>query len=176
MISSKQELKEYLNRDLCKYPKTNNFKSFFRKNFYYLVKKFIIYLRKSEYFYNNKKMIRYLLFSRKKNRIGYLLNIEIPINVFGPGLLIYHGNIVINSECQVGSNCSFHGGNCIGNKGLSGGGLPIIGDNCDFGYGSVAIGKIVIGDNCVIGANAVVTKSFKKDSIIVGVPARLINR
>ena len=176
MISSKKELKEYLKKDLCDYPDTKNFKSFFRKDFYYLIKKFLISLRKSEYYYNTRKIVRYLFASRKKNKLGYLLNIEIPINVFGPGLMIYHSGIVINSECKIGNNCRLHGNNCVGNKGSNGGDVPVIGNNCDFGYGSVAIGDITIGNNCVIGANAVVVDSFEDNSTIVGVPGKVIKK
>ena len=33
-----------------------------------------------------------------------------------------------------------------------------------------------IGDNCVIGSNAVVTKNFLKNSIIAGVPAKVLKK
>ena len=37
------------------------------------------------------------------------------------------------------------------------------------------LGNITIEDNVIIGANAVVLKDIKKDSVVVGVPGRIIN-
>lgn len=53
-------------------------------------------------------------------------------------------------------------------------GPVIIGDNVWIGEGVVIMPGVEIGDNCIIGANAVVTKSFPKNVVIGGNPARLI--
>lgn len=53
-------------------------------------------------------------------------------------------------------------------------GPVIIGDNVWIGEGVVIMPGVEIGNNCIIGANAVVTRSFPKDSVIGGNPARLI--
>lgn len=50
----------------------------------------------------------------------------------------------------------------------------VIGDNVFIGTGSIILKGVSIGDNSVIGAGSVVTKSFPKDSILAGNPARLI--
>ena len=52
----------------------------------------------------------------------------------------------------------------------------IIGNNVWIGENVCILPGVTIGDGCVIGANAVVTKSFNDNTIIVGVPATRINR
>jgi acetyltransferase-like isoleucine patch superfamily enzyme len=53
-------------------------------------------------------------------------------------------------------------------------GPVVIADNVWIGEGVCIFPNVSIGENCIIGANAVVTKSFTKNSVIAGVPARLI--
>jgi acetyltransferase-like isoleucine patch superfamily enzyme len=53
-------------------------------------------------------------------------------------------------------------------------GAVVIEDNVWIGEGACILPNVTIGANSVIGANAVVTKSFPKNSIIGGVPAKLI--
>jgi len=53
-------------------------------------------------------------------------------------------------------------------------GEVIIKDNVWVGESVVILPGVTIGENCVIGANSVITKSFPKNSIIGGNPAKLI--
>lgn len=54
-------------------------------------------------------------------------------------------------------------------------GRPItIGDNCWFGAGAMVMPGVTVGDNCVVAAGAVVTKDVPDDSLVGGVPAKLI--
>ena len=53
-------------------------------------------------------------------------------------------------------------------------GCPIIEENVEIGAGAKIIGSVKIGKNSKIGANAVVTKSFPENSVLVGVPAKNI--
>lgn len=49
-----------------------------------------------------------------------------------------------------------------------------INDNCWVGAGSTILDGVEIGEGCVIAAGSVVTKSFKSNLIIGGVPAKVI--
>jgi acetyltransferase-like isoleucine patch superfamily enzyme len=53
-------------------------------------------------------------------------------------------------------------------------GAVIIEDNVWIGEGVAILANVVIGKNSIIGANAVVTKSFPANSVIGGIPAKLI--
>lgn len=49
-----------------------------------------------------------------------------------------------------------------------------IGNGCWIGAKVVILKNVELGDGCVVGAGAVVTKSFPDNSVIAGVPARLL--
>lgn len=53
-------------------------------------------------------------------------------------------------------------------------GAVIIEDNVWLGEGVVVLPGVTIGENSIIGANAVVTKSIPKNSVVGGNPARII--
>jgi maltose O-acetyltransferase len=50
-----------------------------------------------------------------------------------------------------------------------------IGSNVWIGTRVIIMPGVTIGDNSIIGAGAVVTKSFPENSVIAGVPAKIIN-
>lgn len=53
-------------------------------------------------------------------------------------------------------------------------GKIVIGNNVFIGFNAIVMPGVVVGDNCVIGAGSVVTKSVPSDSVVAGVPARVI--
>jgi acetyltransferase-like isoleucine patch superfamily enzyme len=50
-----------------------------------------------------------------------------------------------------------------------------IGNNCWIGAHAIILKDVDLGDGCVVGAGAVVTKSFPADSVIAGIPAKLLS-
>lgn len=167
MISTREELKNVIELEK---------KGYSRKS---LIRRYLRELRICEY-YNNcaggggiTKLL-FKLHNHYRNKIGLQLGFEIPLNVFGKGLHIFHtGNIIVNENSSVGEYCTIIGTTCLGSK--NGGNGPSIGNHCELGMNSVVIGNVRIGDNVYIGAGAVVTKSFEQNEIsLVGVPAKVV--
>ena len=50
----------------------------------------------------------------------------------------------------------------------------VIGNNCWLGGGVTILAGVTVGDGCVIAAGSVVTKSMPANSIVAGVPAKVI--
>lgn len=57
---------------------------------------------------------------------------------------------------------------------IHGYGKIIIGDNTFIGANAMVLPNVNIGKNCVIGAGAIVTHSIPDNSVVAGVPARVI--
>lgn len=95
----------------------------------------------------------------------------------GPGLLVNHGQVIIDGTTTIGPLCNIAPFVTIGlNTGgpdasLSG---PTIGRNVFIGTGAKILGPISIGDNARIGANSVVMDDVPANCTAVGVPARVI--
>jgi serine O-acetyltransferase len=138
-------------------------------------------LRKAEYYHNCKSSFIYKPYNAylafKLHRSELKLGFHIPLNVFGPGLFIYHyGTILVNPKTRVGANCSLQNLVGIAGKSAVDGRSPTIGDNMFIGQGAFIVGDISIADGIVIGAHSVVTASFLEPNItIAGSPARKIS-
>lgn len=96
----------------------------------------------------------------------------------GLGFVIRHvGAIVIGGKSQIGENCEIRQGVTLGgNLGKENHGTtqPILGKNILVGAGAKILGPVKIGDNCIIGANAVVIRDIPENSVVGGVPARIL--
>jgi len=95
----------------------------------------------------------------------------------GRGTKFAYGGIavVIHTNSIIGENCTI--GQCVTIGGRTGhGGPPIISDNVYIGPGVRLLGNYTIGNNVVIGANSVVLDEVGENSIVVGIPGKVVSR
>jgi len=83
--------------------------------------------------------------------------------------------VVIHKRCVIGDDCIIGSNVTIGGKSQSIG-VPIIGEGCFISTGAKILGNIKIGNNCVVGANAVVVASVPDNSVVAGIPAKIIKQ
>lgn len=85
-------------------------------------------------------------------------------------VIAHFGGITFFPE-SCGSHIYLRQGVTVGNSGK---GNPKIGNYVEFGANSIVVGPISIGNNVVIGAGSVVTKDVPDNSVVAGVPAKVI--
>ena len=122
-----------------------------------------------------------LIVSTSFNNLGKHITIG---NNVGLGEFAYlggAGGLTIGDDCIIGQYFSCHPENhnfenqekLIRNQGTTRKGI-VIGKNCWIGAKVTILDGVEIGSNCVIAAGSVVTKSMIADSVIGGVPAKII--
>ena len=166
MIKTKIELKEYIKKDLMRLPALGKGELLF-KEFNYYRRKFMILLRKCEYYKykmgTNKldifSLLHYYICHKSLTKISNMFNLVVPLYSCESGLLLCHPNIIING--RVGTNATFHGNNCLAEKN---GATPTIGNDVEIGYGTIILGGLQIEDNCIIGANSFINKNCHSNS------------
>ena len=131
----------------------------------------------ANYCENSPKLIRgivYRIYYHHSFKFGYEIS---PKTKIGGGLRLPHwgGGIVIHSNAIIGENCEIMQNVTVGNNALkSRDDVAIIGDRVTLCAGSKVIGSVSIGDNVVVGANSVVVKDIPTNTIVAGIPAKII--
>ena len=99
----------------------------------------------------------------------------------GPGLLIVHGwGLVVNKDCQIGSNVTLFNGVVLGRKDTITAtkreiAYPIIENDVWVGPHAVILG-VRVGEGAIVGPSSVVTKDVPPHCVVVGNPARILRR
>lgn len=174
MIRTKADLLEYIQEDKRMQPQPSSFVKRYLGTSGAVVR-WKEYLRKCEYHHNVSKNIyhrlAYLVYLFLTKRYDRRFCSEIPINVFGKGLLIWHPErIIINPESKVGDYCALSSGVVIAQ---AHGECPTIGDHVELMIDSKVLGGITVADNVRIGASALVIKPITEvDTTWAGVPAK----
>ncbi len=137
----------------------------------------IYILRKRRYHSSKQNRIRHLIWKVLDATVNGYIYIEEEARI-GPGFTIVHPLAVTIGSCEIGSNCTVYQGVSIGANYRSqcGKAYPTIGDNVRISPGAVILGPINIGSNVVVAANAVVINDVPDNSVVGGVPARVIGQ
>ncbi len=135
--------------------------------------------------------IRQLLADRLRQLGGELTTVRSPRatiglfdNTIGPGCSIMTGavltgcitldeGVLVNLNCTIGHDCHI-GAYTELSPGVHLSGHVVLGARCSLGTGAVVLPGVRVGPNCVIGAGSVVTKDVEANTLVVGVPHRVI--
>lgn len=181
MIKTKDDLKEYIDYEKKLYyggDKGSKMHAFLIGSKFYKTQKYLEILRKAEYHKNNSGIFHKLMFAcyhRKKHILGQRIGYEIPENVAGKGIMIYHCSpVIINEKAKIGEDIKISGMFCVGHK-RPGEPAPRIGNNVTVGWGCTVLGDVDIADDCVLGANSTVVYSIATPGAhVAGSPAKEI--
>ena len=122
-----------------------------------------------------------IVVSTSLNHLGEYIKIGNNVGISEFAYLGGGGGLEIGDNCIVGQYLSCHPENHnhqnldipIRLQGVERKGIKI-GDNCWIGSKVTVLDGVTIGSGCIIAAASVVTKSFPENSIIGGVPAKLL--
>ncbi len=124
-----------------------------------------------------------VIVSTSFNNVGEFIHIGENVGIGEFAYLGGGGGLTIGDDCIVGQYFSCHPENhnyadnkrLIREQGVTRKGISI-GKNCWIGSKVTVLDGVTIGDNCVIAAGAVVTKSMPANSVIGGVPAKVLKK
>lgn len=130
-----------------------------------------------------------MLFEKGHKRLSLLLNNKL-ITSYGSYISLkakigkkvefrHISGVVIGDGVKIGNNVIIYQQVTLGGQNLGDGkkgNYPIIEDNVTLFSGAKVLGAVKIGENSIVGANSVVIKDVPKNSIVAGVPAKIIKQ
>ena len=115
--------------------------------------------------------------------LQYISSIDFTIDInpyakIGQGIFIDHAHsVVIGETCVIKDYVSILQNVTLGGTGKERGDRhPKIGEGVLIGAGAKILGNIKVGEHSIIGASSVVLKDIPKNSIVVGIPAKVIKK
>lgn len=113
--------------------------------------------------------------------LGECLTIGNNVGISSNCYIGVRGKVIIRNNTIVGPNVSFHAENhsyndlekFIRNQPNIRNGIDI-GEDCWIGSGAIILDGVKLGNKVVVAAGSVVTKNFKDNVVIAGVPAKII--
>ncbi len=114
----------------------------------------------------------------KKSEIGtFETKIGIGTTILGAAYIT--NNVIIGQGSLIYMNTSITHDVIIGNyvqisPGVSILGRSVVGDSTLIGSNAVILPDLKVGSNCVIGAGTIVTKDIPDNSVVVGIPGKVI--
>jgi len=111
----------------------------------------------------------------------FLFGIEIAVRCpIGRGLFLPHTQGTVIGAWSIGENATIFQGVTLGAKELdfsyNESSRPTVGDGVTIGSGAKVIGGLVLGSDSRVGANAVVLNDVAPGSVVVGIPAKVVDR
>ena len=80
--------------------------------------------------------------------------------------------VVIEEDVQIGSHCSVYSVSTIDNKQ----GKITLKKNCKIGSHTTILPGVTIGANSIVGAHSLVLNNIPKNSLAMGVPAKIVKK
>jgi serine O-acetyltransferase len=110
----------------------------------------------------------------------FLFGIEIAVRCpIGRGLFLPHTQGTVIGAWSIGENATIFQGVTLGAKELDfsyqESSRPTVGDGVTIGAGAKVIGGLVLGSDSRVGANAVVLNNVAPGSLVVGIPAKVVD-
>ncbi len=134
-------------------------------------------LRRCEYYRNGRRDLLgrawSLLLRHRLNRLGRILGFRVPLNVFGPGMVLRRpATVRVHPGARVGSHCSIEGDATLS---ADANGAPTIGDDVWIGSGAEIVGAITIDNGATILPGSLVVESVPRGATVSGSPARVVS-
>ena len=174
------EIKQYLDSIKKRDPAA---KSAFSILFVYPGVKALFFYRIANFFWKAKFQLLARVISQFSR---FLTGIEIhPAASIGKNFFIDHGmGVVIGETSEIGDDVTLYHSVTLGGvspsiKSDEQRGTkrhPTLKNNVVVGSGAQVLGPIIVGENAKVGANAVVTHNVPINAVMVGIPAKNINR